>query len=219
MFQQVKPFTSQLLQLKNPSELQSNLQQLTRIIQRAGAEGLNSKGCMDYILFPLMFGVDSIAVMRKPGRSPTIAGITDRHVSVLAAHAWQTQRCFSQGVCHAVCRLRPASKISFKGPLLDCMITPAAHEHASASMLILSPTAGILVQVRSLQRQRVPFQQFAVMQWQKRCWTAAMHCCSGVLRKAVNNCLSCWTGLLGWLVCQVVQPQKRYSNDFASNHL
>ena len=69
VFQQLKPYTSQLLQLRDsPARLQTLLQRLEAAIKDADPAGLNSNGCMDYILFPLMFGVDSIAVTRRPGQ-------------------------------------------------------------------------------------------------------------------------------------------------------
>lgn len=68
VFQQLRPYTSQLLQSRgSPPRLQALLQRLKTVIKDADAAGLNCHGCMDYILFPLMFGVDSIAVTRRPG--------------------------------------------------------------------------------------------------------------------------------------------------------
>ncbi|DBA77508.1 hypothetical protein WJX77_009976 [Trebouxia sp. C0004] len=68
VFQQLKPHTSQLLLYRDSSaRLQASLQRLKTVIQDADADGLKSPGCMDYALFPLMFGVDSVAATRKAG--------------------------------------------------------------------------------------------------------------------------------------------------------
>ncbi|DBA68248.1 TPA: hypothetical protein ACH3X2_013864 [Trebouxia sp. C0005] len=68
VFQQLKPHTSQLLLHRDsPARLQASLQRLKTVIQDADADGLNSPGCMDYALFPLMFGVDSVAATRQAG--------------------------------------------------------------------------------------------------------------------------------------------------------
>ena len=71
VFQQLKPHTSQLLLHRDsPARLQASSQRLKSVIQDADAGGLNSPGCMDYALFPLMFGVDSVAATRKAGQGP-----------------------------------------------------------------------------------------------------------------------------------------------------
>ena len=71
VFQQLKSHTSQLLLHRDsPARLQASSQRLKSVIQDADAGGLNSPGCMDYALFPLMFGVDSVAATRKAGQGP-----------------------------------------------------------------------------------------------------------------------------------------------------
>lgn len=68
-FQQLKLYTTQLLQSRDsPARLHTSLQRLHSVITSADADGLNSPGCMDYALFPLMYGVDSIAITRKAGQ-------------------------------------------------------------------------------------------------------------------------------------------------------
>ena len=68
LFNQLKPFTSQLLRARDaPARLQSLLLSLQNVIRDADLDGLNSRGIFDYILFPLMPGVDSVVLMRRPG--------------------------------------------------------------------------------------------------------------------------------------------------------
>ena len=79
VFQQLKPHTSQLLLHRDsPARLQASLQRLKTVIQDADADGLNSPGCMDYALFPLMFGVDSIAATRQAGQALQSSAINPR---------------------------------------------------------------------------------------------------------------------------------------------
>ena len=76
VFQQLKPHTSQLLLHRDsPARLQASLTRLKTVIQDANAGGLNSPGCMDYALFPLMFGVDSVAATRKAGQAVQTSAI------------------------------------------------------------------------------------------------------------------------------------------------
>lgn len=68
LFNNLKPYTSQLLCARDaPARLQSLLVSLQNIIRDADLDGLNSRGIFDYILFPLMPGVDSVVLMRRPG--------------------------------------------------------------------------------------------------------------------------------------------------------
>ena len=68
VFQQLKLYTTQLLQFReSPARLKASLQHLRTVIADADADGLKGHGCMDYALFPLMYGVDSIAITRKAG--------------------------------------------------------------------------------------------------------------------------------------------------------
>lgn len=72
LFNQLKPYTSQLLRARDsPARLQSLLKGLQGVIGNADQDGLNSHGILDYILFPLMPGVDSIVLIRRSGRSHT----------------------------------------------------------------------------------------------------------------------------------------------------
>ena len=73
VFGQLKPITSQLLQARNePSNLQGLLKNLERVIRDADVDGLNSPGILDYILFPLMPALDSVALTRQSGLSFTL---------------------------------------------------------------------------------------------------------------------------------------------------
>ena len=68
LFNQLKPYTSQLLRARDsPAHLQGLLKSLHNIIRDADVDGLNSRGILDYILFPLMPGVDSVVLVRRPG--------------------------------------------------------------------------------------------------------------------------------------------------------
>lgn len=68
LFNQLKPYTSQLLRARDvPARLQSLLVRLQHVIRDADLDGLNSRGILDYILFPLMPGVDSVVLIRRPG--------------------------------------------------------------------------------------------------------------------------------------------------------
>lgn len=68
LFNQLKPFTSELLRARDaPARLQSLLASLQNVIRDADLDGLNSRGIFDYILFPLMPAVDSVVLMRRPG--------------------------------------------------------------------------------------------------------------------------------------------------------
>lgn len=70
LFSQLKPYTSQLLRARDsPARLQSLLVRLQNVIRDADPDGLNSRGILDYILFPLMPGVDSVVLMRRPGQA------------------------------------------------------------------------------------------------------------------------------------------------------
>lgn len=70
LFNQLKPYTSQLLRARDsPARLQSLLVRLQSVIRDADIDGLNSRGILDYILFPLMPGVDSVVLMRRPGKA------------------------------------------------------------------------------------------------------------------------------------------------------
>ena len=68
LFGQLKPYTSQLLRARHsPARLQGLLRSLQNVIRDADVDALNSRGIFDYILFPLMPGVDSIVLLRRPG--------------------------------------------------------------------------------------------------------------------------------------------------------
>ena len=68
LFDQLKPYTSQLLRERDsPACLQDLLKKLQKVIRDADTDGLNSHSILDYILFPLMPGIDSIVLMRRPG--------------------------------------------------------------------------------------------------------------------------------------------------------
>ncbi|KAL3144083.1 hypothetical protein ABBQ32_003877 [Trebouxia sp. C0010 RCD-2024] len=68
LFTQLKPYTSQLLRARDlPARLQGLLRSLQSVIRDADVDALNSRGIFDYILFPLMPGVDSIVLLRRPG--------------------------------------------------------------------------------------------------------------------------------------------------------
>lgn len=68
LFSQLKPYTSQLLRARDsPARLQGLLRSLQNVIRNADVDALNSRGIFDYILFPLMPGVDSIVLLRRPG--------------------------------------------------------------------------------------------------------------------------------------------------------
>lgn len=69
LFTQLKPYTSQLLRARDsPARLQGLLRSLQSVIRDADVDSLNSRGIFDYILFPLMPGVDSIVLVRRSGR-------------------------------------------------------------------------------------------------------------------------------------------------------
>lgn len=68
LFNRLKPCTSQLLRARDaPARLQSLLVSLQHVIRDADLDGLNSRGIFDYILFPLMPGVDSVVLTHRPG--------------------------------------------------------------------------------------------------------------------------------------------------------
>lgn len=67
VFQQLQPVCSQLLRHRADAEsLGRDLQRLQHLL--AAAEPVGLAGCMDYVLFPLMFGADSIVAKRKQGK-------------------------------------------------------------------------------------------------------------------------------------------------------
>ena len=84
LFNQLKPYTSQLLRARDaPARLQSLLTSLQNVIKDADLDALNSRGILDYILFPLMPGVDSVVLMRRPGMGHCMLASAYAHYSIL----------------------------------------------------------------------------------------------------------------------------------------
>ena len=84
LFNQLKPYTSQLLRARDsPARLQSLLVSLQNVIRDADIDGLTGRGILDYILFPLMPGVDSVVLMRRPGTGYCMFASAYEHCSVL----------------------------------------------------------------------------------------------------------------------------------------
>jgi hypothetical protein len=67
-FSQLRPVCAPLLLDRNDrSVLSGRLKELHEVLERLGPAGL--QGCMDYVLYPLMFVVDSIPITRgAPGK-------------------------------------------------------------------------------------------------------------------------------------------------------
>ena len=67
VFQQLQPVCSLLLKHRaDAASLGGDLQRLQHLL--AAAEPVGLAGCMDYVLFPLLFGADSIVAKRKQGK-------------------------------------------------------------------------------------------------------------------------------------------------------
>ncbi len=70
-FQLLRPLTTRVLQLQQarapPSELAATLQALQAAVQRADPRGL--KACWDYLMFPLLLLLESVALARRPRAS------------------------------------------------------------------------------------------------------------------------------------------------------
>ena len=74
VFQQLQPVCSVLLRHRADAEsLERDLQRLQHLL--AAAEPVGLIGCMDYVLFPLLFGADSIVAKRKQGKYSPMSGL------------------------------------------------------------------------------------------------------------------------------------------------
>lgn len=68
VFQQLRPICAQLLPLRaTAGKLTRELETLRRVVESANPKGL--AGCLEYVLFPLLFLVDSICTTRR-GSAP-----------------------------------------------------------------------------------------------------------------------------------------------------
>lgn len=77
VFRQLQPICTKILPLRDSApSLAVVLTQLTAVLRNADAVGL--RGCMDYALYPLLYGVDSIALTR--------AGELRHYVIIAAVH-------------------------------------------------------------------------------------------------------------------------------------
>ena len=100
LFDQLKPYTSQLLRERDsPARLQGLLKKLQKVIRDADVDGLNSPGILDYVLFPLTPGIDSIVLMRRPGLCQCMAAGDLQHsccvIHCLARDHGVLPSCFS----------------------------------------------------------------------------------------------------------------------------
>ena len=118
VFQQLQPFCSRLLFLRESiPALAAMLQCLKAVLSDADAAGL--RGCMDYALFPLSLGVDSVAATRQPGAHA---------VSAEAPHILRPD-------CHSCCNsLRPMINMhgTYKDQILS-MLSEIIMYNASTS--------------------------------------------------------------------------------------
>ena len=72
-FQALRPVCAGLLQLRNsPDELRASLQQLEAVLSEVSPAGLLA--CWDYVSFPLLLLVDSVAQCRQGDGGPAGAG-------------------------------------------------------------------------------------------------------------------------------------------------
>lgn len=79
VFQQLQPLCAKLLFLRDSvPALSAMLHRLKAVLSDADAAAL--RGCMDYALFPLSFGVDSVAATRQPGAHAMCTDAPDRHL-------------------------------------------------------------------------------------------------------------------------------------------
>lgn len=68
-FRQLQPICTRILPLRESvTGLTAVLTQLKGMLHDVDAVGL--KGCMDYVLYPLLYGIDSIALTRAGGHPP-----------------------------------------------------------------------------------------------------------------------------------------------------
>lgn len=92
IFQQLRPICTGLMQIRSqPDQLRQSLDQLTSVLQGANADGLQA--CFDYVSFPLLLMLDSVAAVRLPAAAsaddgsaePAPGGAAAQQIAIPAA--------------------------------------------------------------------------------------------------------------------------------------